>query len=45
MSCDRTGCDKLGNDMVWIEDKYSVWLCKECYDEYCETHCESGDEK
>jgi len=38
LSCEKQRCDESGNNAIWIEDVYFLWLCKKHYEEYLKNH-------
>jgi len=45
LSCDKQQCDGVGNNAIWIEDVYFLWLCTEHYKEYKKNHKDYLKEK
>jgi len=45
MSCCKVQCDDMGNNAIWVEDKYFLWLCIKHYNEYLDNHKEYGHRK
>lgn len=34
LSCEHTKCDDMGNNAVWLNQIYFLWLCKKHYEEF-----------
>lgn len=38
MSCEKLECDDMGNNMVFLEKVYCVWLCRKHAEEFLKNH-------
>jgi len=38
LSCEEVKCNKMGAAMIFLEDKYCLWLCNKHYEEFINTH-------